>query len=353
MLRTAWAGTTTLAAVCVLALGAAPAQAGKKGGKGVPPLPAPETAPAPTPGNGFTPVPIAGTVYYVSPAGNDNNAGTSYRKPWRTVKRVNRAKLRPGDGVLFEGGATFSDEVLTPPASGAPGAPIVLGSYGPAPATISRGAWFSGRDHLVFQSLSLDAPGTSGLQGRGSGIVVQGVTAGRTTIGLWADGADWTIEDSRVHSTADSGMVVLGQRPTIRDNAVVDTGQDASIPYGRHGIYLKAAQASVTGNAISSFADSGVSVRNRDSVVEGNRISGGPIGISWFQEDAEAGTSRWVANEISDTTAAGIYVSAQDVGGPTRESFKISRNTIAPKAGEHLDLRPTEGRYEVEDNELR
>src|SRR5262249_5041856 len=45
-----------------------------------------------------------GTTYYVSPSGSDSNPGTSPASAWRTVSRVNRADLSPGDAVLFQGG---------------------------------------------------------------------------------------------------------------------------------------------------------------------------------------------------------------------------------------------------------
>lgn len=49
----------------------------------------------------------AGTAYYVSPRGNDANAGTR-AKPWRTLERARRAALKPGDRLLLEGGNTPS-----------------------------------------------------------------------------------------------------------------------------------------------------------------------------------------------------------------------------------------------------
>ena len=348
----AWTG---IVAVCLLALAAVAPHAAAKKPAPAPlpgPAPAPSPAPATPPAEGYTPVPITGTTYYVSPSGSDANAGTSTRKPWQTVKRVNRAKLAPGDGVLFLGGATFADDALMPGTSGAPGAPVVFGAYGSAPANLSRGVWFGDRSHLAFRALVLDGPGGV-FQGKGNGITVQGLTIARSPIGVYAEGADWVIEATRVESIGDSGMIVLGERPTIRGCTIVDTGRDETISYGRHGIYLKASGASVRDNTIRNFADNGVSVRDRDSVVERNAISGGPIGIAWFQEDPLAGSSRWSENDVSQTTAAGIYVSREDSAGRTRESFAIVGNQVKPDAGRHLDLHPTTGTYRVEGNDLR
>ena len=38
-------------------------------------------------------------VYYVSPAGNDNNDGTSTATPWQTLTKVNAQIFAPGDQV--------------------------------------------------------------------------------------------------------------------------------------------------------------------------------------------------------------------------------------------------------------
>ena len=47
---------------------------------------------------------IVGTKYYVSADGNDSNDGKSIDTPWKTLARVDKAQLLPGDGVLFRRG---------------------------------------------------------------------------------------------------------------------------------------------------------------------------------------------------------------------------------------------------------
>jgi hypothetical protein len=51
--------------------------------------------------------PVLGTTYYISPAGDDNNNGTSQKEAWATVNKVNETSFLPGDIVLFECGKTF------------------------------------------------------------------------------------------------------------------------------------------------------------------------------------------------------------------------------------------------------
>lgn len=70
-------------------------------------------------------------TYYVSPTGNDANAGTSTTAPWRTIDRVNQlgAGLNAGDQVLFQRGGVYRGK-LTISDSGTPGSPMVVGAYG-------------------------------------------------------------------------------------------------------------------------------------------------------------------------------------------------------------------------------
>jgi len=51
---------------------------------------------------------VEGTDYYVSPAGDDSDPGTSPTEAWRTIDKANTEVFGAGDRLLFEGGSTFS-----------------------------------------------------------------------------------------------------------------------------------------------------------------------------------------------------------------------------------------------------
>jgi hypothetical protein len=293
---------------------------------------------------------ITGTTYYVSASGSDSNSGTSPSSAWRTVKHVDGASLQPGDGVLFEGGATFSDEALMPGSSGASGSPIIFGSYGQGNAALPQGVWFRGHNHLAFEHLTIGPEGD--LQGTGEDVTVEWCSIGNDSLAINAteSNSDWTIDDNTIDHTGNSGMLLEGENFTVSGNTITNTGLDASIPYGKHGIYLKVSNATVTNNTIANFSEDGVSVRYRNSTVADNYITGGPIGIAWFQYDPIAGTSRWTGNTIVGTTTVGLYISPSDIGGATRESFVIENNTIQPAAGVFMNLKPTTGSYTVQNN---
>jgi hypothetical protein len=80
-----------------------------------------------------TAISTTGVTYYVAPTGADSNAGTAPTKAWRTLDKVNRTTLRPGDQVRFLKGGTWSGK-LELVNSGTATAPITVGNYGTASA---------------------------------------------------------------------------------------------------------------------------------------------------------------------------------------------------------------------------
>ena len=66
---------------------------------------------------------IAGAVYYVSSDGDDTASGLSAESAWRTLKRVSKADLQPGDGVLFRRADIFRGMVAAKPG-------VTYGAYG-------------------------------------------------------------------------------------------------------------------------------------------------------------------------------------------------------------------------------
>ncbi len=59
-----------------------------------------------------TKVEVTGTKYYVSADGSDDNDGKSTEKAWKTLAKVNSAKLTRGDGVFFRRGDTFRGKIV-------------------------------------------------------------------------------------------------------------------------------------------------------------------------------------------------------------------------------------------------
>lgn len=304
----------------------------------------------------------AGRTYYVSPKGNDKSRGISARHPWRTVSRVDRAHLRPGDRVLFQGGATFSGQTLTPSASGKPGRPIVFGSYGQGRAVLSdrEGAvWFSGRSYVTFDRLVMTTRNSNGVIFAGSSRPSHNVTiqncvlrdSNYAAINQPGRGdSSWVIRNNLIEHVGDSGLILTGSDDLVTRNTIRDVGWNPALDYGKHGIYAKGPRLVVSGNTISGFPNgSGVSLRSRDARVVGNTIASGGTGVSYYREDSTPGTSQIADNRIGPVTHAAFYY---DSGGGER--FVLERNTFTMNGGTVLDLegRPS-GNLVVSRNTLR
>jgi hypothetical protein len=74
--------------------------------------------------------------------GDDANEGTSSDKAWKTIDRINKVQLCPGDSVLLEGGKSFDGNMLVTH-SGTTSAFIAIGSYGTGAASIRAGASYA------------------------------------------------------------------------------------------------------------------------------------------------------------------------------------------------------------------
>jgi parallel beta helix pectate lyase-like protein len=301
---------------------------------------------------------ISGVVYFVSAVGSDSNSGTSPGQAWRSVGRVNAARLAPGDGVLFQGGATFSDQALMPSVSGTASQPIVFGSYGQGKATISQGAWFV-QSNLAFEQLAFSATFYGGSEAHGSSnhITLDRVSialpGANSSLGLYSNGNDWVIQNSTIQNTGLSGMLLNGDHYLITANTLQRTGLDTTNGYNNHGIYLDASDATITNNTITSFAESAISVRYRNSTITANNLSGGQIGIDFYQTDTTPGHSYWTNNTITNTSVAGLFVcgTAESCNQPL-ESFTITQNTLKKTTGTYLNLQPTSGTYSLVANSL-
>ena len=286
------------------------------------------------------------TTLYVSASGRDSASGRSADHAWRTIRRVNDARLQPGDTVLFQGGATFTDTTLTPGTSGVVGNPISYGSYGVGDATISNGdgaVWFSGRDYLTFQNLRLTTGNANGVifagsSGRSTHIVLRNSILFDSNYAAinqpGSDDASWLIRGNVIHHVGDSAMILAGSADVVRGNTIRDVGWNPALDYGKHGIYAKGADIRIVGNTISGVPNgSGISLRSRNATVVGNTISDGPTAFGFFAEQSEFGTTVISGNRTRGITRAAFYY---DVGGG--EDFVLSGNTFSMSGGTCFDL---------------
>lgn len=70
------------------------------------------------------------TDYYMdSIAGDDTNSGTSSRRPWKSLERLNQQTFRPGDRIFFKAGTEYVGS-FRPMGNGDKNNPIVVSRYG-------------------------------------------------------------------------------------------------------------------------------------------------------------------------------------------------------------------------------
>jgi hypothetical protein len=69
--------------------------------------------------------------YYFGKNGNDARGDGSLAQPFRSIAKANSIALKPGDRLLFEGGATFAGNLgLDERDAGKAGLPVYIGSFG-------------------------------------------------------------------------------------------------------------------------------------------------------------------------------------------------------------------------------
>lgn len=128
---------------------------------------------------------VLATDYYVSPSGDDANAGTSEATAWRTLSKVNRFSFAPGDRIFFQGGQSFggglrfdSDDV------GTPARPIAIGSYGTGRATLSalQDDGINVHNTMGLSISNLNVVGSGRTTNTGTGVVFNNDLAGNVKL---------------------------------------------------------------------------------------------------------------------------------------------------------------------------
>ena len=309
----------------------------------------------------------AGRTFYVSASGSDRHSGTDPASAWRTISRVDEARLQPGDRVLFHGGDRFGGATLIPRQSGTAGAPITFGSYGGGHAHLTNGGdvWIAPGGHdMVFVGLDFSGPDTlfaSAATGPGTyNITIKRCSFHDTpniglSIATHAD-HDWTITHSSFRHIGDSGLIIWGANVSVTRSSIIDTGWNSAVTYGKHGIYLKGRHALIAHNYIAGFQADGVSLRSDNALVTNNTIRGGSIGIAYYDDDDRSGTTQVQNNAIS-RVQTGFYFSDESdtaTGGPPIENFLIRHNVFQSSGRTAIDI--TGARYsrlELAQNILR
>lgn len=284
-----------------------------------------------------------GRTFYVSPIGDDRSTGTSPGRAWRSIARVNNTTLRPGDTVLFRGGAVFGGTPLYVTRSGSSGGWISYGGYGCGMPTLSDGLYLETASWIQVTGLRL-ANTSQGIESTGTGSGVHHLLVSRnliTSVGIGINSPNprdgsWVIVANTISDTRDSGLILQGGHMEVIDNRILNTGVDRHIPYGTHGVYSKGPYHTIVANLIQGFRTEGISTRYNGAVIAGNIIADGEGGIGYYRDGPALGRTVISDNRIRDVDY-GIYVSSRGPAGRTEEQFVISGNAIE-RAKEDMDV---------------
>lgn len=175
--------------------------------------------------------------YYISPFGNDSNAGISQKHPWQSINKVNATQLLPGDSVRFQADQTFRGNLKL---SGRciSDEPITFSSYGDGRATIDAeiGFGFFAQNIGGVRIVDLNFTGVGSDQNTSSGIWfvntlpehkklkhihIENVNIGgfgkagiivssQSTDGGWCGFKDVKITHAEVHENGDAGIEIMG-----------------------------------------------------------------------------------------------------------------------------------------------
>ncbi|QGQ95099.1 hypothetical protein EHS13_09485 [Paenibacillus psychroresistens] len=134
-----------------------------------------------------------GTIYYVDPAGNDVNSGTSTGSAWKTLTKVNSVTFVAGDSILFKSGGTWNGQ-LYPKGSGTSSNKITIDKYGSGNSPIINGSGADAGIKLYNQQYwtikNLQVKNTSSTYTMKSGILVMGNSYGGVINGITITNCD-------------------------------------------------------------------------------------------------------------------------------------------------------------------
>lgn len=293
-------------------------------------------------------------TYYVSTTGSDRHAGTSEAAPWRTVRHVNEAHLRPGDTVLFRGGDIFANlHTLQPSTSGTAAAPILFSSYGGGRAHFENAhgndVWLpAGRHDLEFTNLDFSG-GSVLFASDSSGAGTSRITIRRSSFHDTPLGAlnvaspndhAWTITRSTFKHIGDSGIIIWGSDIAVTHSTIVDTGWNNDISWAKHGLYVKGPGAVISDDVIANFQSDGISLRSENARVVNDTIHGGVVGVAYFDYSVHTGTSQVLDNRIYGVNESFYFAGDTDAvtGGHPREGFVIRGNLLKADGKLNIDL---------------
>ncbi len=240
-------------------------------------------------------------TYYISPTGNDENAGTSPTSAWKSLSKINSLDLNPGDQVLLQRGYGYSGNLsFTQEDAGTPTAPITISSYGTGgTATINAG---TGNAMFIYDvagynisNLKIVGSGISTNTGEGivayndlaNNVKLDGITIKNVdvsgfrgygiAIGGWNQQSGFRnvkVTDVLTHDNGEGGLITYAQIPNVHENVYIGHVK----AYNNLGV---AGDPNPTGNGIVLGGVNGGTIERSVAYNNGSLCDApeGPVGI--------------------------------------------------------------------------
>ncbi|WP_372661938.1 hypothetical protein [Cohnella sp.] len=275
----------------------------------------------------YTPAAVyaAGTTYYVSPSGNDSNAGTSSSSPWQTIGKVNSINFAPGDTILFQGGSVFNGHLQFDSNDGGNSTTrVTVDSYGGGRATINGG---------TGSAITLN--GSTGIDVKNINVIGNG----RKTGNLGGKGIDFTsCHYCSVTNMEASGFQYAGVRVITSDH--IDITYVNAHDNGRAGIL--ADQSTWTAMSDHIYVGNSVANNNPGDPAYPSNESGDGIELLYNTnstiEYSSASYNGWDQPTGHHNGPEGIFFwSANNCLIQNSLAFKNSSNTGADGGGFDID----------------
>jgi hypothetical protein len=268
------------------------------------------------------------STYWISASGHDTASGKSRASAWRTIDRLNKQILKPGDMVRFEGKKTFNGSISVPSNEGGTASnPIIFTNYGKGRPIIKSGS-----------KPGIDIAQTAGVAVTNLNFVGNGATKNRSAgIYFHVDRKDKKLKYLHIRNVDVKGygregieMVVSGKGSSLSAVKVLEATLHDNLEGG-----LKAIGSAH--NANKSWVIDHVRAWNN----HGRKSDSGVTGSGIFLADAEDATIQYSSawNNGKDGKApVGIWVAGSNrVTVQHNESYDNRTKTISDGGGFDFD----------------
>jgi len=269
------------------------------------------------------------TSYYVSNAGDDNNAGT-ISAPFKTIQKINSLSLKPGTVVYFKGGELFKGTlIIGADKAGTKVHPVAISSFGKGLATITgdslRAISVYKSNYIFIKNLKLEGLGRkTGNHENGIAIIsseniwVENLDiSGFQKSGLLIDSSSWVYAHYVfVHDNGSAGITVEG-RNSKKDsrNIKITNCRAENNPGDPTKLDNHSGNGIVVGHCTNVII-SGCTATNNGWDMP--RIGNGPVGI-WCYE-ADSVTIEYCLSYKNKTSKGGADGGGFDLDGGTTNS---------------------------------